>query len=90
MKASDKKEVFQITCAHCHFLLWVDPVTKEVIKSEKGERKKDSLDELLLKEKKRIDGFDRKFDATAELEKKKWNKVKEKFEKALNEFDKDE
>jgi hypothetical protein len=61
-----------------------------VIKTEKGKRKTESLDELLLKEKKRKSRFERKFEATAELEKKRREKVKEKVEKALSEYDKEE
>jgi len=89
MKASDKKEVFSVDCPHCRSVLWIDPFTREVIKSEKGKRKTESLDELLLKEKKRKDEFERKFEATAELEKKRREKVQEKVEKALSEFDKE-
>lgn len=83
MKPSDKKEVFAINCPICHAVLWIDSITKKVIKSEKGKRKKESLEELLLREKKRTDEFGRKFEATAELEKEKMEKVKEKFEKVL-------
>lgn len=89
MKASDKKEVFSVDCPHCRSVLWIDPFTQEVIKSEKGKRRTESLDELLLKEKKRKGEFERKFEATAELEKKRREKVQEKVEKALSEFDKE-
>lgn len=90
MNKSDKKKVFQINCPRCRAVLWIDSLTEEVIKSEKGVRKKDSLEELLIKEKKRISEFDRKFEATAELERKRMKKTKEKFEKALSEFDKED
>ena len=83
MKAAAKKEVFSVNCPHCHSVLWVDSQTQEVIKTERGERKKKSLEELLDKEKKKKDEFGRKFEATAELEKEKREKVKEKFEKVL-------
>ena len=85
----EKGKVFQIVCPCCESLLWVDAVTREVIQTEKrGGKKKESLDELLLKEKKRTEEFERKFEATAELEKKKLEKAKEKFKKALSDFDK--
>ena len=90
MKAADKKEVFSINCPNCHSVLWVDSLTQEVIKSEKGKKKTKSLDELLLKEKKRTSEFERKFEATAELEKKRREKIKEKVEKALSEYDREE
>ncbi len=90
MKPEDKKGVYSVDCPHCHSVLWVDSQTQQVIKTEKGKRTTQSLDELLLKEKKRKSEFDRKFEATAELEKKRREKVKEKVEKALSEYDKDE
>lgn len=84
-----KSEVFQLVCPCCGSLLWIDPVTQEVIQFEKrGKKKKGSLDDLLLKEKKKKDEFDRKFQATAELEKKKWQEAQEKFKKALSRLDK--
>lgn len=92
MKNSKKKsEVFKLICPCCFSALWIDPVTQEVIKFEKGGgRKKGSLDELLLKEKKKKDEFDRKFKATAELEKKKWKEAQEKFAKAFTKLDKED
>ncbi len=85
MKSTNKeKEVFQILCPCCQSFLWIDPVSQEVIQSKKGAGKaKKSLDELLLKEKKRKSEFDRKFEATAELQKKKKEEVEEGFRKAL-------
>lgn len=89
VKKKEKGKVFQILCPCCESFLWVDPVTREVIQMEKrGGKKKESLDELLLKEKKRTEEFERKFEATAELEKKKLEKAKEKFKKAFSDFEK--
>jgi hypothetical protein len=83
--------VFEIVCPCCHSVLWVDAVSREVVKTEKhAARKKGSLDELLEKEKKRRDEFERKFEATAELERQKKEKAKEAFEKALGKVGKDE
>jgi uncharacterized protein YrzB (UPF0473 family) len=90
MKAKKKEEVFQLHCPCCHSLLWIDPVAQEVIQSERAKKKKGTLDELLLKEKKKREGFERKFRATAELEKKKWKKVEEKYKKAFTEAEKEE
>jgi len=86
----EKPEVFQVTCPCCHSVLWIDPGIREVIRSEKGKRKKESLEELLSREKKRKEEFERKFEATAELEKKKKEKIKDEFEKALSELRKKE
>ncbi len=82
---SEGKDVFQVICPCCRAALWVDGVSRTVVKSEKGAGKeKSSLDDLLVKEKQRRDGFERKFEATAELEKKKQEKAREKFDKALS------
>lgn len=88
-KAKKNKEVFQVLCPICKSLLWVDPVTEEVIQfEEKAGKKRKSLEELLLKEKKKKDEADRRFEATAELEKKRSEKAEDKFRKALSELDK--
>lgn len=85
----EKSEVFEVLCPCCHSALWIDPVTQEVIKFEKGKKKKGSLEELLLKEKKKKAEFDRKFQATAELEMQRRKKVQEKFEEAITKEDKE-
>ncbi len=83
--------MFQIICPCCQSILWTDPVTQEVIQFEKrGGKKKESLDELLEKEKKRRGEFERKFEATAELRKKRKKKAEEGFKKALIEFEKED
>jgi hypothetical protein len=83
--------VFEIVCPCCHSVLWVDSVSREVVKTEKqAARKKGSLDDLLEKEKKRRDEFERKFEATAELERQKKEKAKQAFEKALGKVGQDE
>ena len=71
-------------------MLWIDPVTQEVMKFDRAKKEKGSLDSLLIKEKKRRKGFERKFEATAELQKERQKKAKEQFEKALTNFEKDE
>jgi hypothetical protein len=87
-KTGEKEQLFQVGCPCCQSILWIDSVTKEVIQYEKkGAKKKESLEELLLKEKKRIGEFERKFEATAELEKKRKERAEEGFKKALIEAD---
>lgn len=82
-------EVFQLSCPCCHSLLWVDPVTGKVMQFEKKVKPKGSLEDLLFKEKKKKQEFERKFEATAELEKKKRKKAQERFEKALTRVEKE-
>ena len=84
----EKEQLFQILCPCCQSLLWIDPVTQEVIQFEKrGGKKRETLEELLLKEKKRKAEFERKFEATAELERKRLKNAEEGFKKALTKFD---
>jgi hypothetical protein len=87
---TDKPGVFQVTCPSCGMILWVDGATREIIKSEKGQKKKGSLDDLLVKEKKRHDEFGRKFDATFELQREKHVQAEDKFNKALEKAKKGE
>jgi len=89
-ETKDKPRVFQVTCPCCGALLWVDGETRSVMKSEKAKKPKGSLDDLLVKEKARTDQFDRKFDATFELQKEKHNKADELFKKALEKAEKGE
>ena len=90
MKAEKEKTVFRIQCLGCQKVLWIDPVTQQVIRSEKGKRKKGTLDDLLVQEKKKREGFERKFKATSEMQKERKKKAREIFEKALMNIDKED
>lgn len=83
--------VLEIVCPCCQATLWVEAETGRLVKSEKAAvaRKKESLDDLLSREKKKIEGFATKFESTAEVEKQKREKAKEAFEKALGKIDED-
>jgi len=74
-----------VTCPCCQSVLWVEAATGSVMKSERVAKKKESLDGLLLKEKE--EGFETKFEATADLEKQKLAKAEEKFEKTFEKLD---
>jgi uncharacterized protein YbaR (Trm112 family) len=84
---TEKPKVFVVTCPVCRSSLWIDPETEGIVKSEKGEKKRGSLDELLAKEKKRKTTFAHKFEATAALEKEKKKKAQEKFKEAFSKMD---
>ena len=86
----DEPHVYSLTCPCCEATLWVDGETRAVLRSEKAKRKKGSLDDLLVKEHVRRSGFDRKFDATFELQKEKHDKADELFKKALEKAEKGE
>ncbi len=90
-KEKEKGSVFEIICPCCQSVLWVDGLAQEIVKTEKPtSRKKGSLDELLVREKKRQEEFERKFEATAELERQKKEKAKRAFEKALGKVGKED
>ncbi len=78
------RNVFEVACPHCGTVIWVDGEARRVLKSEKGARKKESLDDLLLKEKQKKDGMAAKFEATAALEQEKRLRAREKFDKAFD------
>lgn len=86
----DKPGVFRVTCPGCATVLWIDVATREIIKSEKGRKAKGSLDDLLVKEKKRQEEFDRKFDATFELHQQKHSLAEAKFKRAMEKAEKGE
>ena len=90
MKTNKEKKVFRIQCPGCQRVIWIDPITRQVIRSEKGQRKKGSLDDLLVKEKKKREGFERKFEATSEMQKERKEKAREIFERALTNIDKED
>ncbi len=89
-EAKDETRVFSIVCPCCEATLWVDGETRAVMRSEKPKKKKGSLDELLVKEHKRQSEFDRRFEATFELQKEKHSKADELFQKALEKAEKGE
>jgi Zn-finger nucleic acid-binding protein len=80
---SNDEKVFEITCPHCGTVIWVDGGNRNILKTERVARKKESLDDLLAREKTKKDGMATKFEATASLEKQKKDKAKEAFEKAF-------
>lgn len=84
---TNKSKVFRVCCPVCRSVLWVDHVSREVMKSEREQRKKGTLDDLLVQEQKRKSEFERKFEATAELEKEKKKKAQEKFAEAFTKMD---
>jgi len=83
MDASGEK-VFKVVCPCCRTVLWVDAAAEGIIKSEKAAKTKQNLDDLLLKEKKKVEGMATKFEATAALERQKKQKAEELFRKALD------
>ena len=85
----EQGKVFEVVCPCCRSVIWVDGTTGGIVKSERAAKKKESLDELLIKEKQKKDGLATKFEATAALEQEKLKKAREKFDKAFGKKDED-
>jgi hypothetical protein len=85
----ESDRVHEVVCPCCRATLWIEAETGRLVKSEKvaAVRKKESLDDLLLQEKKKKEGFATKFEATAEVEKQKREKAAEKFAAAFRKPD---
>jgi Zn-finger nucleic acid-binding protein len=86
----DEARVYSVVCPCCGATLWIDGGTQSVLRSEKAKKAKGSLDDLVVKEHKRQSEFDRKFDASFELQKEKHSKADELFKKALEKAEKGE
>jgi len=86
-KVIKKKKSSRSTARHCGARLWVDSDLMVIIQSEKGQRKKASFDELLLKEKKKTEELGKKFESTVELRKKKLEQAEQEFKKAFSHLD---
>jgi hypothetical protein len=84
-----KGGLFKVLCPCCEATLWVDASSEGVIRSEKAAKKKSSLDDLLLREKKKVEGMDHKLEATFELQKKKHDEAEARFKSALGRKDED-
>jgi len=86
---AENQNIFEVICPHCGASIWIDAFLKSVLKVEKGQKKKESLEDLLAREREKRASFERKFEATAELEKKKKEKAREKFRRALEQIEED-
>ena len=86
----ETKGLFCVPCPCCHTRLWIDPQTETVIKTEKAPRKKSSLEDLLVKERKKKEGADLKFLSTAELARRKKEEARDKFAKAFGTLEEDD
>jgi hypothetical protein len=80
----NKSSIACITCPFCRSRIWVDVHTRDVIKSEKSEKTKESLDQLLEKEHIKKSRMGSKFDSTAALAKEKKKQAEDKFAQAFS------
>jgi hypothetical protein len=91
-KRNNKKDsiVFKAECPCCGSLLWIDSTNKEVIRFDRKKKKRGSLDDLLLKERKRKAGFEARFESTAELARERQKEAQKKYREALKRLEKTE
>ncbi len=84
----EDKKIIKIECPVCGSIIWADAEAGIIVKHEKIERRKaHSLEELLEKEKKKAEEFEKKFESVAELQKEKKKEIEEKFKKKLKEVE---
>jgi hypothetical protein len=82
------KKIIKIECPVCGSIIWFDEEADIIVKHEKVERKKaHSLEELLEKEKKKAEEFEKKFESVAEFQKEKKKEIEEKFKKKIKEVE---
>ncbi len=87
---NQEEGLFSIQCPCCRARLWVDPLNREVVQSERAGKPKSSLDDLLAREKQKRETMDRKFSSTAELARRKKAEAQDKFAQAFGKVDEDE
>jgi hypothetical protein len=86
-KQKDSK-VFKVECPCCGSLLWIDSTHKVAIKYDKKRKKKGTLDDLILKERKRRAGFETRLESTAELARERQKEAQKRYKEALNQLEK--
>jgi len=91
MEEKKDTKIGEALCPCCGCQLWFDLQRGTIVKFKRSvsPKKKGSLDELILKEKKRKEEFERKFELSVELEKKKREEAHLKFKKALQKVKED-
>jgi len=83
-------ELIRIECPGCRLVLWVDPVSRDVVKTEKPEKEKASLDDLLIQEKNKKLAADQRFISTARLRDRKKAEARKRFAEALSDVESQE
>ncbi len=87
---NQEEGLYSIHCPCCRARLWIDPLSREVVKSERAGKSKSSLDDLLAREKHKKETMDRKFSSTAELARKKKAEAHDKFAQAFGKVDEED
>ena len=78
--------IIEIECPGCHSNLWVDVEKKVVVQHKKTKKKSfSSFDDLLLKEKVKMEKVDERFLLAKDLEQAKKKKAEEIFAKSIKE-----
>jgi Fe-S oxidoreductase len=80
----NKDSIVCIACPICHSRIWVDAETEDVIKSEKSQKIKENLEQLLEKEHIKKSQMDRKFTSTAAMAKERRKQAEDKFAQAFS------
>lgn len=81
-------KIIKVECPCCGSLLWIDSDQKVAIRFERKKKKKGSLDDLILKEKKRRAGFETRLESTAELAREKQKEAQRRYKEAFTNLEK--
>ncbi|MFO7866109.1 MAG: hypothetical protein R6V02_04760 [Candidatus Aminicenantes bacterium] len=73
-----------MTCPICRSRIWVERHTLDVIKSEKSQKIKESLDELLEKERSKKTQMENKLASTAAMTRERKKQAEDKFSRVFS------
>lgn len=65
-------------------VLWLDPATGDIIKTEKIKKEKTSLDHLLVQERRKQLAADKRYSSTAQLRDMKKSEARKRFAEVLS------
>ena len=74
----------EIECPMCHGMIIIDRDTGKILEHQAVQKKKQSLEEFLVKEKTGTEDLDKKFAEAREREKNRLSEIEKKFQAAKN------
>ena len=87
---SDPVKLLKVRCPGCRLVIWVDPATETVIRTEAPAKEKTSLDDLLLQEKQKKSAAEERFLSTVRLRDRKQEEARKRFSEVLSGVDREE
>jgi hypothetical protein len=81
---SKPSKLVRVECPGCRLVLWLDPATGDIIKTEKTKKEKASLDHLLVQERQKQLAADKRYSSTAQLRDIKKTEARKRFDEVLS------